>query len=350
LVGWFVLVEVIVGEGCGCGFVIENEEVIVEVDNAVEVAGEEVGLWGASNFRFCVEFRHKFSTGPLWPPIKLEPKGQLYRRGSIGFDIRLRGVIFVMVKIPDHQRNESLRVFVLSGFGIAVNFPSFYVMHGAGDCVAHCVVVACAVSFGDVVVLQCCVVVNAEGEVDGLVLGRPAIDDGVLVQAWAGFDHAEAGGIWIEPSLEDIRTFIAEFIRPGCLLSVDIETAGQRITCIGFGPRPDLAIVIPFDDDRRTSGCYWPTRKDERDCWNLIREVLEDGRVRKLFQNGAYDIAFLLRAYGIKTVGAEEDTMLLSHALQPESLKGLGYLGSIYSDEGSWKGMRKKAETIKKDN
>ena len=156
--------------------------------------------------------------------------------------------------------------------------------------------------------------------------------------------------IWIEPTLEDIRTFIAEFIRPGCLLSVDIETAGQRITCIGFGPQPDLAIVIPFDDERRTSGCYWSTRQDERACWNLVREVLEDGRIRKLFQNGAYDIAFLLRAYGIKTVGAEEDTMLLSHALQPESLKGLGYLGSIYSDEGSWKGMRKKAETIKKDN
>lgn len=156
--------------------------------------------------------------------------------------------------------------------------------------------------------------------------------------------------IYIEPSLEDIRAFIAEFIRPGCLLSVDIETAGQRITCIGFGPRPDLAIVIPFDDERRKTGCYWPTRKDESACWNLVREVLEDGRIRKLFQNGVYDIAFLLRAYGIKVAGAEEDTMLLSHALQPESLKGLGYLGSIYSDEGSWKGMRKKTETIKKDN
>ena len=156
--------------------------------------------------------------------------------------------------------------------------------------------------------------------------------------------------IWIEPSVDDIRTFIRDHIRPGDLLSVDIETAGQRITCIGFGPSASLAIVIPFDDDRRTSGCYWPTRQDERACWNLVREVLEDGRIRKLFQNGQFDCSFLLRAYGIKVMGFEEDTMLLSHALQPESLKGLGYLGSIYSDEGSWKGMRKKTETIKKDN
>jgi DNA polymerase I-like protein with 3'-5' exonuclease and polymerase domains len=79
-----------------------------------------------------------------------------------------------------------------------------------------------------------------------------------------------------------------------------------------------------------------------------VRRVLEDRSIRKLFQNGVYDISFLLRAYGIKTMGAAEDTMLLAHALQPESLKGLGYLGSIYSDEGAWKHMRKKDETIKR--
>ena len=80
-----------------------------------------------------------------------------------------------------------------------------------------------------------------------------------------------------------------------------------------------------------------------------MRRVLGDPDIPKLFQNGAYDIAFLWRAYGIKTMGAAHDTMLLQHALQPEALKGLGYLGSIYSDEGSWKHMRRKDETIKRD-
>ena len=51
---------------------------------------------------------------------------------------------------------------------------------------------------------------------------------------------------------------------------------------------------------------------------------------------------------GLRTYGASEDTMLLHHALQPESLKSLGFLGSVYTDEGSWKGMRK-TETIKAD-
>jgi uracil-DNA glycosylase len=155
--------------------------------------------------------------------------------------------------------------------------------------------------------------------------------------------------IWIEPSLDDIARFITDFVTGCDLLSVDIETAGQRVTCIGFAPRADLAIVIPFDDNRAANGCYWPSAEHERQCWCLIRGVLEDGAIPKLFQNGVYDIGFLLRSYGILVRGAKEDTMLAHHARQPESLKGLGYLGSIYTDHGSWKHMRKKHETVKRD-
>src|SRR5882672_20082 len=51
--------------------------------------------------------------------------------------------------------------------------------------------------------------------------------------------------IWIEPSLEDIHRFIQDHIKGCSMLSVDIETSGTQITCIGFAPRKDLAIVIP---------------------------------------------------------------------------------------------------------
>jgi len=52
---------------------------------------------------------------------------------------------------------------------------------------------------------------------------------------------------------------------------------------------------------------------------------------------------------GIRVLGAAHDTMLLHHALQPESLKGLGFLGSIYTDHGPWKAERKGTDTIKRD-
>lgn len=156
--------------------------------------------------------------------------------------------------------------------------------------------------------------------------------------------------IWIEPSLEDISRFFKEHVSDCKILSVDIETSGSRITCIGFAPRLDLSLVIPFDDSRTKGGSYWPTVADERKCWELIRQVLEAPEIPKLFQNGLYDIAFLLRSYGIRVFGATHDTMLLHHALQPEALKGLAYLGSIYTDHGPWKSERKGTETIKRED
>lgn len=158
--------------------------------------------------------------------------------------------------------------------------------------------------------------------------------------------------IYIPDSPEDLSNFLATNVYDCPLLSVDIETSGTRITCIGLAPRSNLAIVIPFDDERAASGSYWAAQSDEVKCWRLIKGVLEDPTVPKLFQNGCYDIAFLWRSMRIKVFGAEGDTMLLHHALQPESLKALDFLGSIYSDESAWKAeyrRKKKEKTIKRD-
>lgn len=153
--------------------------------------------------------------------------------------------------------------------------------------------------------------------------------------------------IWIEPTLDDLETFYGQHIHPCEKLSVDIETAGNQITCIGFAPRSDIALVIPFFDSRKKGKNYWPNVHDEQRAWKFVKCILES-RIPKVFQNGLFDMSFLLRAYGIRTFGAEHDTMLLHHALQPESLKSLGFLGSIYTDEGAWKIMRK-TKTLKRD-
>lgn len=157
--------------------------------------------------------------------------------------------------------------------------------------------------------------------------------------------------IWIEPTLGDLEAFYERYIKGTSILSVDIETSGKRVTCIGFAPGRDRAIVIPFDDKRRKGGAYWQPLSAEISAWEFVKGILEDPSVPKLFQNGLYDISFLWAAYGIGVRGAQEDTMLLHHALQPESLKSLGFLGSIYVDEGAWKQMRgKEIGTIKGDD
>lgn len=158
-----------------------------------------------------------------------------------------------------------------------------------------------------------------------------------------------ARDIWIEPTIEDLHVFEQQYIRGCKLLSIDIETAGRYVTCIGFCPDPNIALVVPFVDPRRKNRAYWPDANVEAEAWRWVARILADHKIKKLFQNGAYDIAFLLRSMKLPTYGAEHDTMLLQHALQPEMLKGLGFLGSLYSDEGAWKTERKVA-TIKRDD
>lgn len=157
--------------------------------------------------------------------------------------------------------------------------------------------------------------------------------------------------IWIEPTLEDLDVYYETQIKGCSLLSVDIETAGTIVTCIGFAPSPESALVVPFTDHRKKTGSYWPDVQTEQLAWRYCARILSDKAIPKLFQNGLYDIAFLWRSVGLPTYAAEEDTMLLHHALHPESLKGLGFLSSVYGQgEGAWKQMREKTKTIKADD
>jgi uracil-DNA glycosylase len=154
--------------------------------------------------------------------------------------------------------------------------------------------------------------------------------------------------IWIEPTLEDIYEFDRRYIWHCERVAVDIETAGSVITRIGFAPREDVAIVIPGIGTTRAGRAYWSSVAVERSVYKIIKDILQRP-LPKIFQNGLYDIAFLWRAWRIKVYNAEEDTMLLHHALQPESLKSLAFLGSIYTDEGPWKQLREKG-TIKQED
>jgi uracil-DNA glycosylase len=154
--------------------------------------------------------------------------------------------------------------------------------------------------------------------------------------------------VWIEPELEDLHAFYSRYIEPCSRLSVDIETAGTQITCIGFAPTTRVALVVPFVDPRRARGSYWATRGDEFEAWAFVRHVLAHP-CEKVFQNGLYDLSFLWRSYHLRVRNPVHDTMLLHHALQPEAPKSLAFMGSVYTNESSWKLMRKRTLTIKRD-
>lgn len=152
--------------------------------------------------------------------------------------------------------------------------------------------------------------------------------------------------VWIAPTLSDLAKFEQEHILPSPDLSIDIETSGRMITCVGFAPTPQVAIVIPFV--KRNGDSYWPTHEDELEAWSFVRRWCS---LKKhiVGQNGLYDINFLWTEAGIPILHYEDDTMLMHHAMQPEMEKGLGFLSSVYTSEQSWKFMRKN-KTIKRED
>ena len=153
--------------------------------------------------------------------------------------------------------------------------------------------------------------------------------------------------IWIEPALTDIARFIDEHISPSPTLSIDIETIKDQITCIGFAPTKSIALVIPFYDREQEDKNYWRSHSNELQAWAYVRSICAlDKKI--VGQNFLYDINFLWRTVGIPVPYARHDTMLLHHALQPEMEKGLAFLGSVYTDESSWK--LRHSETRKRED
>jgi DNA polymerase len=142
--------------------------------------------------------------------------------------------------------------------------------------------------------------------------------------------------IWVRPTLEDLAEYDRRYIQPAESVAADIETKQNQITCFGFAPSPSTAIVVPFYVEPGRS--YWQSAEEEILAWGYVRRWLKKDLI---FQNGLYDMNFCWSVYGIPSPGATEDTMLLHHAMQPEMQKGLGFLASIYTDEPSWKHMRK---------
>jgi uracil-DNA glycosylase len=153
--------------------------------------------------------------------------------------------------------------------------------------------------------------------------------------------------VYIEPDLDDMEWFLQEHLTNASMIAIDIETRGNQITCIGFAPSAGISMTIPFVDERKSGNSYWPTLEAENLAWAWVRKACALP-AKKLFQNGLYDLNFMW-TYGIKVNNAGEDTMLLHHSLQPESEKGLGFLGSVYTGESSWKLLNRKNATIKRD-
>lgn len=120
-------------------------------------------------------------------------------------------------------------------------------------------------------------------------------------------------------------------------MAVDVETRRGQITCIGFAQSTTRGLVVPFISKMKDH--YWKTVDEECQALHLVKDILQSP-CPKVFQNGLYDLHYIWRTWHIPTNACLHDTMLRHHAEYPELQKSLGFMGSIYTDEASWKLMR----------
>lgn len=154
--------------------------------------------------------------------------------------------------------------------------------------------------------------------------------------------------IHFHPTLQEIEDFYLDHVLDARVLGCDIETKGRFITEVGFATSPSRAIVIPFFSRAQKDGNYWRTFDDERAAWGWVRRFCAEKPL--VGQNFSYDAQYLWKEAAIPTPNWAGDTMLMHHSLQPELEKGLGFLGSIYTDEPAWKFMRQSVETLKRED
>lgn len=161
--------------------------------------------------------------------------------------------------------------------------------------------------------------------------------------------------VYVPESVNDVRQWLQERlaiedtegrkIHHTCCIDVE-TTALAQVDSISLSFTPDECLVFQFFAPGQEK---W-TLEEEQDLWIEIAKICMDKSITKLFHNSPYDLSYL-HHYGILCRGPVEDTMFLHHAMQPELPKALGFLGSIYLSESSWKVLRRKpkADSNKKD-
>lgn len=138
--------------------------------------------------------------------------------------------------------------------------------------------------------------------------------------------------IIIPDSLKEVLSWLDYFARAD-RFSFDIEVSNYQVSCIGFSDSPTRGVSIPTD-------MRW-TEEEELAIWRGISRVLENPKSVKIAQNGIFDVHFLAQQNGIfvENITGEKfiDTMISHHIMYPDFLKGLNFLGSVYTTHPYWK-------------
>lgn len=158
--------------------------------------------------------------------------------------------------------------------------------------------------------------------------------------------------IWTEPTIADLWAWWDTYGQTSSLLSFDIETLRrQQVSEIGIASDAQHALHIPFVwQEGKTYRNWWSDAHTEMLAWKFVKHVCESP-IPKIGQNVIqYDCYWMTKELGITVRNVQEDTMVKAHCWQPELEKSLGFLGSIFLNDRSWKSIRRETMSNKDNN
>jgi uracil-DNA glycosylase family 4 len=118
---------------------------------------------------------------------------------------------------------------------------------------------------------------------------------------------------------------VAEDMMESDWLTIDIETFGDSLACVGITDSIERGLCITFENP----GGWFPAR------------ALLKSKAKKIFQYGAFDVNYMKHFYDWDTKNYAFDTYIAAANLMPEFPRGLDFLTSIYTPFPFYKEERK---------
>lgn len=113
-------------------------------------------------------------------------------------------------------------------------------------------------------------------------------------------------------------------------LTIDIETFGSTLACVGFADSTKRGLCITYECEHG---------------WEIARELMENQQ-KKIYQYGTYDVNYVAWHYGWEPQNFAHDTLIAAANLLPEFPKRLDFLCSIYTEFPFYKEERKEWKLI----
>jgi len=132
----------------------------------------------------------------------------------------------------------------------------------------------------------------------------------------------------VSPSLEQVKDYIQKAMEAP-RVSVDVETMGKWVDCVGLAIHPTSAICIPRGEQQ------WGQQAEMVD--SLLSNLLWN-HTGLVAQNASFDMTMLLGNH-LPIRKLHMDTMTAHHFMYPELPHDLHYLTSIYTKEPFYKWM-----------